>query len=241
MAPRELAELGSRLRRALLEAWPRFGATLDLYCAALQGAGHSARGAQQFGTLLACADLALFPAAVEPESDSLAEWAEALAPDRLAEVTRIRSNAEDCLDYLLQARPDEWLRGSKQTVAELIAEGVKVARDGQGGIEQAALAAGGLKLARDGQSGPAMWLAVGRSHRGTQMLFEGSKWAGRAGVDGGWAQALARLPGAVSSRKARIGGGRPIPCVYVPLSLVIEPAPAAGALAAEAAMADEFR
>jgi hypothetical protein len=62
----KIVELGAQLRRRVIDQWERFDATLAAYRRALAGVGHSGRSADQFGTLLAFADLLLYDG---PEPD----------------------------------------------------------------------------------------------------------------------------------------------------------------------------
>jgi hypothetical protein len=61
--------------------------------------GHKGRGADQFGTLLAFADLLLYDGP-EPEPEVLTDWAEALKATDLAETADNRSDAEDACEHL---------------------------------------------------------------------------------------------------------------------------------------------
>jgi hypothetical protein len=75
--PGAIVELGKQLRRRVIDQWDRYDATLAAYRRALAGTGHKGRSADQFGTLLAFADLLLYDGP-EPEPEVLADWAEAL-------------------------------------------------------------------------------------------------------------------------------------------------------------------
>ena len=64
-----MRSLGSQLRRRMIDQWPRFSAVHELFRGAMLQAGHDARGADVYGTLLACADLLLHDD--HPTSDDL--------------------------------------------------------------------------------------------------------------------------------------------------------------------------
>jgi len=211
--PAHWAGVGRGLLRRLADQWPRLADTLHLYRATLSAAGHDARGCDQFGTLLACADLLLFDQV--PDADTLDEWRRLLDAATWRELTDTASDAESCLDYLAESCPEAWRGGSKQSVAELVREQCR----GLGETFHAvALSAGGLGVVR-AKGERQYYLAVGNAHRGTMHLFEGSRWAGKAGMTGGWVEALARVPGAVLGRTARIGG-RPTRCVQIPVEAI---------------------
>ena len=76
LKPKELAEFGAVFRRRLMDQWPRFEKTLNLYFLGLQKYGHGGRSCDLFGTLLACADLLLYDQ--EPESDDVERWSKRL-------------------------------------------------------------------------------------------------------------------------------------------------------------------
>jgi hypothetical protein len=106
-----IVELGKQLRRRVIDQWDRYDATLSAYRRALAGAGHKGRGADQFGTLLAFADLLLYDGP-EPEPEVLTDWAEALKASDLAETADNRSDAEDACEHL--ARWSLQLRGGDE-------------------------------------------------------------------------------------------------------------------------------
>jgi hypothetical protein len=69
------------------------------YRRALALTGHSGRSADQFGTLLAFADLLLYDGP-EPEPEVLHDWAEALKASDLAETADNRSDADEAIEFL---------------------------------------------------------------------------------------------------------------------------------------------
>jgi hypothetical protein len=83
----------------VIDQWDRYDATLAAYRRALAGTGHKGRSADQFGTLLAFADLLLYDGP-EPEPEVLNDWAEALRATDLAETADNRSDAEDACEFL---------------------------------------------------------------------------------------------------------------------------------------------
>lgn len=208
-----LKRMGGEIRGRLLQQWPRWPDTLQAYWQTLSAAGHSARACDQFGTLLAVVDLLLYD--VLPDGDTLAAWAERLAPDKMAETAQNLSDAERCLNWLCEGQPDTWRGGAKNSVSDLVGEYV-------GGVDDkltaSSLATGGCACikTRVGEQ----YLAVGISHRGAALIFENSNWAGMPGASGPWAQALGRLKGAKRA-SARIGG-RSTKCVLIPVALVYQ-------------------
>jgi hypothetical protein len=68
----ELKDLGRQVRRRLVDHWHRVDDLVDRYRVALGAQGHTGRGGDQFGTLLAIADIMLYDQADEA---TILEWA----------------------------------------------------------------------------------------------------------------------------------------------------------------------
>jgi hypothetical protein len=215
-------ELGAQLRRRVVDQWHRYEATLSAYRRALQGAGHSGRGADQFGTLLTFADLVLYDGP-EPEPDVLSDWAQAMSAATLAEVADSASDAEEAIQFL-SGYPLQ-LRGGDEPkpIARFIDAGLgrhTGGLDTQGDVQRArdTLENHGLKLVvavQPKEEGKA-WgsrepkgselpthLAIANSHEALDRIFRDKRW--REGV---WSQTFGRVPGAlrrVQIRYARVG------------------------------------
>lgn len=104
LTQRGMEDLGARVLRRLVDQWHRAGPTLEAYRDTMRQVGHSARGQDVFGTLLAMADLVLHDDL--PDSDSLAGWADKLRPDKLAEAEGEVSDQRACLNHLLSTPLD---------------------------------------------------------------------------------------------------------------------------------------
>lgn len=206
--------VGRALLRRLLDQWPRFAQTLARYEQALGGVGHSLRGARQLGTLLAAREIVLFDG--EVDSDTLDEWASALPATATSDH---ESDAEQCLNHLCQAVPDHWRGGSRSSVAQLVDKFMNAeVRSQEAQDASAALATGGCRVLMDRSTGQ-HFLAVANNHEGTRMLFRGSRWEGKAGLDGVWRQALLRVDGASASNQ-RIAK-RMTRCTLVPVAAIL--------------------
>lgn len=221
--PRHFRELGQKLTRRMVDQWHLFPEILHEYQAALVAVGHSNRGALQFGTLLACADLVLFDG--RPEADHLAYMSKLLAADVLKETALLVSNAKACLNYLSQSHVDIYRSGQKKTIAELVTTicgepGGRAADPGDISSAKHQLATIGIAVVNPRKFGCHPFLAVPDTHRQVQELFDGTPWHGKAGVGGVWSQALARLDGAVENSTQKIAG-RCERCTLVPVSLII--------------------
>lgn len=223
-----LGLLGRRLMRRMSDRWPALtgGAApvLETWQAELRARGLDHRGAAQFGTLLACADVALHDH--PPDGDSLAGWCDTLLAatddDRADEVPDWRR----CLAHLTSSLAAQWRGGEQRTVGTLIAiaAGRKVlggefGDTAPGPLDRAAandaLAALGLRVL-DGDV-----LAVANDHRGLADIFAGTHWQRRSGASGVWRQALLRVPGARPSEGAIRFRGPQARAVLVPLDYAL--------------------
>lgn len=242
--PASLIALGARCRRRLIDGWHRLPEVLEIYRAQLAAAGHGGRGSDQFGTLLAAADLVLHDAL--PSGDELGSLTAQLGATDLAERDDDARDHERCLAHLLTSMPDYlWRSGRRQAIAGLIATaaGAHPARaaswdaiDREAAERDAAeaLALAGLRVVRVDAT---RYLAVANAHQGLAGVYSGTQWAGRSGTSGVWVQALRRIDGARWGQgcNLRIGAVR-ARCTLVPLDacLVGEEAPrpdAAGGIA----------
>lgn len=249
--PRKLREIGARLRRLLLDGWDTLHDRQVAYAAALARTGHTMRGTDNFGTLLAMADIAL--GYDMPDEAALAGWAAKLSRAVTDESVEIGSNAEEMMDHLLSQDFDVWRSGERFTVAQWIMRAADMPsapaalRDkinyAKGANEH--LSKLGLRVRGTGQD--AALFVANKPIAGLKALFEGSVWAG-----GVWSQATARLPGAEPAGPLTLAGigsrGRYIPFTSIP-GLMAFPAdrstssgaPEAGANASYAPTPEDFQ
>lgn len=228
----ELPETGAALMRRMFDGWHRWADTFGAYHDRLMDGGHTPRSADTFGTLLACADLALFDH--EPTEEHLAAWARLCRPEILAEIVAAAEDHDECLQYLattsVQARGGD----RRETIASWIGQALNhdMTLSANGREKLAEL---GLKLVNarrlpeprpDGRPrygalehvpGQACYLAVALSHRSLSEVFAGSKW----GAAGAWGQTLGRSPAALREIKTKFGK-RSLTAVLVPVELVID-------------------
>lgn len=203
---RWLRACGAALRRRLVDQWPRFAATLDAYRHALAEAGHSGRGADQFGTLLACQDVLLHDSA--PDSDSLAEWAERLRAAAIAERGDDLADHERCLAHLTTSIVDPYRGGARRTIGQWMADAVDPDEQGVGNNKQPAVANAvletyGVKIVAERGPLPGdaalWWVYVSNSHQGLAQLYRETHWGGSSGKSAPYVQALRRVPDAQAS------------------------------------------
>ncbi len=241
----DLAEVGRQLQRRMLDGWHRLEATKAKFHEALAAKGHVSRACDQFGTLLACADLLLNDEI--PDDEEVAEWAERCAPDRMAEISEATADESACLNHIMtsmvQARGGDeremlgtWIgRAVASAIAPLLNP-----ESGPGDRSAERLQQWGLKLVnpvwhaeqRDvsGEttrkagwgtaqfvSGVPGYLAIANHHQALAGLFQSTHWKG-----GTWKAALARTEGAIEPVKVKFGKMLSAWAVLIPLAAVLD-------------------
>lgn len=221
MAPARMRRIGAHLRRRLIENWPRINQTVALYGDLLRAAGHDSRGADQFGTLLALADVALFGAV--GDSQAAEDWVARMRPDNLSETSDDISDEMHCLNHLLSTPLDPYRKGERQSVGEWI----NLAADRVPGIDDtrdARKVIGSYGMRIEVSNGE-KFLAVANTHRGLQTIYEKTRWNTPSGMLGVWTQSLRRVRGARVGGQALYFGGSTARYVLIPLSAVPMPDP----------------
>lgn len=211
----QISRLGSLLRHRMANGWHGLAERLRVWAVGLEAVGHSGRGADQFGTLLACADMLLHD--TPPCSDSVEEWTTHLGASDLAEVADIEADHERCIRHLMSSLADIYRQGERRTIAELVKA---AASDNYATADDAGRMLGtyGLRIVRDGGQ---VCLAIANMHQGLAALFKDTHWAGRSGASGVWAQAVRRMEGARAAGALRFNGVVSRATV-VPLSVCID-------------------
>ena len=251
LADYNLPVLGRKVLRRMVDGWPRLAATLERYHEALMEQGHDSRAADQFGTLLACADVLLHDhdtADGLPDLELVVDWCDRCRPEKLREIAQEDAEHARCLSHLLdspvQARGGDervalvsWIAGALDHAVAPLMAGIE---DNHGDPKAAdRLAQIGIKLvnadwkaeeldASGKVKSRARWGTTAFAHEapGFLALALGHK-ALSAFFDGKhWAgiygDVLARFPGAVEAGKVRFGH-KTAKAVLVPLYHVFEP------------------
>jgi hypothetical protein len=193
--PRRWRAWGAQLRRQLIEGWPTWSDRLEAWREALARHGQTGRGADNYATVLAMADMALHSEI--PNDEYLETWAARLGRAVTDEAVEVGSNAEDMLFHLLAQPLDIWRRGRRHTVADWVAFAARLPGAPETMGENSAswqeangfLAPYGLRV--QGKQHEAELQIATAPFKGLLELFEGTPWA-----NGVWRQAAARLPGA---------------------------------------------
>lgn len=209
---REAAAMGQVISRRLVDGWRRWPATFEAYRAALQATGHDPRGCNQYGTLLAMADLIRFDECAD--ADTIQLLTRALSAASIDAAQDRRSNAEAMLIHLTSTPVDAFRGGTRMTVAKLatIAAGLFDVKIGEGGATGDELSP---RKCRDMLEPHGIFFKGHREkcriilpnrHTGLARLFLGSQWETPPGTTGAWTQAMARLPKAEQEASSKLGG-----------------------------------
>lgn len=228
-------QLGARLLRRMIDGWPRFSERLATWRQELIAhLGLDERGGDQYGTLLACADLALHN--LPPDPDTLREVVGRRDRDDKDSLVPLvtEASADDvpdwrrCLDHLLTYLADFRRAGDHgrepATLGHIVARAANRIRSDDPDAAQAVLANYGLRViierGRDSEAGEE-WLAVANGHQQLARAFQGTIWAGQSGTSGGWRQALLRVPRAQPRAASLHFQGMQARVVLVPLDTAL--------------------
>lgn len=236
-----LQDLGRRIFRRMVDGWTEFRAQLPTWRDALMARGMDARGADQYGTMLAAADLLLHDG--PPDSDTLDLWASAVARATVQERQEERPEWRWALDHLSSAIAPQWRSGDLRSIGMLVAiaagrevmvstdtgEPRRSFRDEREDASRA-LATLGLRWMPeivnnrpqiDPHGNELGHLAIANANAGLGTVFRGTHWAPRSGASGGWKTALEQVPGARNHQAIRFGGVTSR-CVMVPIAAVLD-------------------
>lgn len=205
------ATAGPGLRARAIVGWDRLKKNQNTYDMALAGLGHTARQADQLGTLLACADTVL-----HDEPTSLKDAVERIEAVDVANYVTGDDDAQhiDCLNHLLTTliRVD-FLDGAPKdmTIGEISQE---AARRETAPSYGTVLRRHGLTIRTALEGAPGgPWLVVSNRHRGLEEIFAGTAFVGK-----GWPQYLKRIPGARWPNHAMRFAGPAVKAVWIPIT-----------------------
>lgn len=193
--PKKWREVGQKLLRRMVEGWDRLDDTLDFFRAGLAEVGHSQRGQDQFGILLACADLLLNDATPSSDCEGPAAWVQKLNAADINETEDQGQDEDAMLQYLLTSAIDPFRNGQRHLVSHWVRQAAGFTEGTPLDLDKAQEALGlyGLKVDRfDG----VLCLAIATNHQGLAQIFADSHWAAKPGSPGVWTQAALRLPSA---------------------------------------------
>lgn len=232
-----LPTIGREIARRMVDGWARLEGTKAKYHAALALMGHDSRACDQFGTLLACADLALEEHSTVdglPADEDVADIVSLCRPDKMAEITEATPDHEACLFHLLtkpvQARGGDEREMLSTWIGRAVGFGVADEQDAVRWRDR--LQQWGLKLvnpkwhpgsgdkaghwgSQEYMQGEPGFLAVASNHQALSEIFAQTLW------NGIWRQSLGRTGGALDGVKMKFGR-QSLRAVLVPLSAVLD-------------------
>lgn len=201
LQPRTWRARGARLKAQLMDRWDTWEERMSLWRHALEQADVMGRDADNWGTVLAMADMA--QSADLPKPEDLTQWAKKVAFLAHADREETQNDADAMLLWLMGQPLDPFRRGMQHNVAQW----VMTAADLKGrpvGIlpdddnmfpdvrrkrANAVLAKYGLRVGASGDD--ATLFIANQAIHGLNELFRGSQWSG-----GVWKQSASRVPGA---------------------------------------------
>lgn len=228
-------QVGRALRARLVQQWARFGRVYQTFRGALIEHGkHDARGADQFGTLLAAAWVALWDQ--DPGAEDLKRYGVDLSADALRGVTDETADEINCKNHLLGFIDRELTMG--KTVGELLAIACRPDPQASLGVaggspektdQQRArehLARLGLVVVWEAEAGNVLeprWLRIANRSNNLGKVFAATHWAAAPGAAGVWRQAFVRLPGCdTDGNKTRYFAGAESKCLRVPIGQFLQ-------------------
>jgi len=206
----EIAELGRKMMRRMMDGWPRWVETLTRWRGFLASCGHDARSQDTFGALMTSADILIGEDAdalglsLSANGEDFDPWRPHLAIENVGGVDDDDANWKKCLSHILSQRIEAWRGGTRHTVGQALVEFF------EGDVTNPTLDANGacslleqtgLKLLAPKDTGMKNFeFFVPCHHPLVNELMRGSKWQGELGA-GSWTDAL---------RQAEDAEGRPI-------------------------------
>lgn len=204
----DFERMGRAILRRLVDGWHRWPDTYMTYRTALAQAGHDPGGCDQYGTLLAMADLMRFPDCADGETINL--LARGLSAAALKGQQGDGSNAETMLRHLTSFPLDVFRGGTRMTIGKLVEIGANIAPNRPENSVATpmacrdALEAHGIYIDDNGDKAR---VVIPNQHTGIAQLFRNTSWAGRSGAKRQpWSQAMGRLPKCKQENSSRLGG-----------------------------------
>ncbi len=221
---KELSAIGQKIFRRMIDKREDFAINMENLRIEFAKLGFDSRGCDQFGTLIAAAQVILYDDPMT--SDDIAEMGEMMKEVIEAEQYDNDSNEVQCLNHLLTSTCEAFKDGRKRSIGDWInqAAGLENTECSTGAITEdtkdaanKVLSTYGLKVANEYLSGDSMTqcLLVATSHQGLAKVFKETAWA-----EGVWTQALRRLKGAQPYKTRRFGGVAS-KCTFIPIQSII--------------------
>lgn len=198
--PRVWRKVGEGLRKRLMDEWASWPTRLATWRAALAEHGQTGRAADNYGTVLALADMALGWDTAKAEVTNA--WAKKLGAAIRDDTMEVGSNADDMIHHLMTQHHDAWRKGQRWMMSQFIMAAAVLpgapeniypgnphTREEKQNQMNSILVTFGLRVKGFGHE--ARLFLPNKSFKGLCDLFEGTVWA-----NGVWSQAASRVQGA---------------------------------------------
>ena len=200
LTPRTWRARGARLKAVLMARWDTWDERMSLWRHALEQANVTGRDADNWGTVLAMADMAMCEDM--PSEDTLSQWCQKVSFLAHADREETQNDADAMLLWLTSAMIDPFRRGQQYNIAQWLMAAAELpgappsmmGSDDPGPAEKrkranTVLAQYGMRVYGSGQD--AQLFLMNKEIQRLNELFRGSQWHG-----GVWKQSASRVPGA---------------------------------------------
>ena len=214
---KELAAVGSKILRRMIDKIDDFNRNMEMLRIGFSSLGFDSRGCDQFGTLIAAAQVLLYEWPMT--SDDVSEICDLMRDVIEAEKFDNEANHVQCANHLLTSILNTFKDGRKRSIGDWIAQAA--GRDNTNKHEDAdnahkTLAAIGIKVEDEVINGEkTKCLIIATKHQGLAEIFEKTDWA-----NGVWTQAFRRFKNSAAYNTRRFGGVAS-KCTIVPIDEVL--------------------
>lgn len=216
--PGEWRKVGQALRRRIMEQDQHWPETHRMICLALKDLGHTQRGQDTIGTLMAMAWICLHD--LPPDETDASDFVQHCTKAALGWGQEDDADEWQCLGHLTQSVPRIWENSSRATLGQAIRD---AANQDRSDLRDSLKNLGIVVMPEPGAD--RWWFAVANRHVQIARIFADTRWAQGDG-EGVWPQSLRGLPGARAShdRKGLWGrcrfGGAQTRCTWLPVSIL---------------------
>lgn len=202
--------IGPMLLRRLVDGWEDWPRLFEAYRSVLRANGHDSRGQDTFGTFLAAAHTLLGDEGMEASAlpwEKLDHWGLMLAAEAAPETANNEANWSRCLANLLSAPIDQWNKGERRTIGQILESASKDITEIGFSDARNILASADIGLIERGAAGDGFYLAVPHTSRAVNRLLADTPWGGK-GDSGSWSTALGQAPGELVKQRVPLKRGR---------------------------------
>lgn len=213
----ELAIIGRKILRRMIDRMDDFNTNMEMLRVGFSSMGFDSRGCDQFGTLIAAAQVLLFDYTMT--NDDVSEMCDLMKDVIEAEKFDNEANHIQCRDHLLTSILDTFKDGRKRSIGDWIAQAAgRDCTNKNDDIDNAhkTLAAIGIKVDKEKIKGEdTLCLFIATKHQGLAKIYKETDWAG-----GVWTQAFRRFENAGAFNTRRFGGVAS-KCTIVPIDEIL--------------------